>query len=262
MYKEWIDEYKIVNENAINSGWFVSPLEYFWPDGAELFGKIFAKPISSNDSFDRVVAQVLFKNSLNIHFRAQMMVLGYMKQSTAKSMGLEIENGLISLYKLDYPSAISQWMYLIEGYTRKLFKIKSTKSLDRKNEWKIPKTDNSELNILIDCLSNSLKIFLLSVLFKPSNTTTNDSINRHVLLHGNAENKKIFSQKNCLILMFCLDALLVIEMIENGVFPAIFKTDEEDERKISQREHLYSQTMSSVFEDVNLLKYETLNEHN
>ena len=99
MFNDWIDDYKKTNANAMSGDWFVSPLEYFWPDGKEIFDKIFAAPISSSKNFDNLVAPELFKKSMTCHFRAQMIVLGFMKQNISKTYGLEIENGLMHLYR-------------------------------------------------------------------------------------------------------------------------------------------------------------------
>lgn len=260
MFNDWIDDYKKINANAISGDWFVSPLEYFWPDGKETFDKIFAVPTSKSSQFDKLIAPELFKKSMNCHFRSQMIALGFMKQNVSKTYGLEIENGLVHLYRLDFLSAISQWTYVIEGYSRKLFKVKSNQSSKYK-DWTIPKVNDKNLNDLIICLVDCLGEFFNSVLFASSNNRNLETINRHLLLHGNAENNDVFNQKNCLLLMFCLDALLVIEMVQNKVFPGMFESSEDDDKKIHKRELLYGQILKSVFEYENLLKIEILKEH-
>lgn len=260
MFTDLMNDYKKTNANAMSGNWFVSPLEYFWPNGKEAFDKIFAIPAINNSNFDNLVAPVLFKNAMNIHFRSQMMVLGFMKQNISKSYGLEIENGLMHLYRLDFLSAISQWTYIIEGYSRKLFKVQSSQSSKYK-DWTIPKVNDKNLDDLISCLADCLGGFFNSVLFASSNDRNLETINRHLLLHGNAENNNVFNQKNCLILMFCLDALLVIEMIQSRVFPMMFQSSDEDNGKISKREFLYGQILKSAFEDDNILKMEILKEH-
>ena len=260
MYNDLINDYKKKNANAITSDWFISPLEYFWPDGKETFDKIFAAPTSKSTFFDNLVAPELYKKSMNYHFRAQMIVVGFMKHDISKTYGLEIENGLMHLYQLDFLSAISQWTYILEGYSRKLFKVKSNQS-SKFNDWTIPKVNDKNLDDLINCLANCLGTFFNSVLFASSNNRNLETINRHLLLHGNAENNNIFNQKNCLILMFCLDALLVIEMIQNKKFPGILNATEEDLKKIEKREFIYDQILKSIFENENILKKELLKEH-
>jgi len=260
MFNDWIDDYKKTNANAMSGDWFVSPLEYFWPDGKEIFDKIFAAPTSSSRIFDSLVAPELFKKWMTCHFRAQMIVLGFMKQNISKTYGLEIENGLMHLYRLDFLSAISQWTYIIEGYSRKLFKVQSNQSSKYK-DWTIPKVNDKNLDDLISCLADCLGDFFNSVLFASSNDRNLETINRHLLLHGNAENNNVFNQKNCLILMFCLDALLVIEMVQSRVFPGMLDSSKEDENKVKKREFLYGQILKSAFEDENLLKIEILKEH-
>ena len=61
--------------------------------------------------------------------------------------------------------------------------------------------------------------------------------------------------------MFCLDALLVIEMIQNKKFPGILNATEEDLKKIEKREFIYDQILKSIFENENILKKELLKEH-
>ena len=126
---------------------------------------------------------------------------------------------------------------------------------------RIPKVNDKNLDDLINCLANCLGTFFNSVLFASSNNRNLETINRHLLLHGNAENNNIFNQKNCLILMFCLDALLVIEMIQNKKFPGILNATEEDLKKIEKREFIYDQILKSIFENENILKKELLKEH-
>lgn len=260
MFTDLMDDYKKTNTNAMSSGWFVSPLEYFFPDGKEVFDKVFAVSAINNSNFDNLVAPALFKNAMNTHFRSQMMVLGFMKQNISKSYSLEIENGLMHFYRLDFLSTISQWIYVIEGYSRQLFKVKSNQSSKHK-DWTIPKVNDKSLDDLISCLADSLGTFVNNVLFASSNNTNIETINRHLLLHGNAQNNNIFSQKNCFVLMFALDALLVIEMVQNRVFPMMFQSNNEDNGKISKRKVLYSQILKSVFENENVLKIEILKEH-
>ena len=192
VFTNWINDYKKANANALAGEWFVSPLEYFWADGKKLFDRIFSVTSIKNKNFDSLVSSEIFKTSMNFHFRAQMLVLGFMKQNIAKTFGLEIENGLLHLYQLDFLSTISQWIYVIEGYSRKLFNVQSNQS-SKYRDWQIPRVNDPQLDELIVNLAESLGSFLSSVLFASSNNRSIDTINRHLLLHGNSENNDIWA---------------------------------------------------------------------
>jgi len=88
-----------------------------------------------------------------------------------------------------------------------------------------------------------------------------ERLNRHLLLHGNVKNKNFFSQKNCLLLMFVLDALVVIEMIMNNEFPQVFNERLGELEKIKRRRHIYTKQLEYSFQDDNLLRIEVLKEH-
>lgn len=88
-----------------------------------------------------------------------------------------------------------------------------------------------------------------------------EKLNRHLLLHGSVANKSFFSQKNCLILMFILDALVVIEMAKNRAFPAIFDEREDESKRIERRKFIYGKELEHAFQDEFLLKAEVLKEH-
>jgi hypothetical protein len=89
-----------------------------------------------------------------------------------------------------------------------------------------------------------------------------ERLSRHLLLHGNVENKKFFSQKNCLLLMFILDALVVIEMAKNRAFPEeLFYERPGEAEKIERRKSLYMMHIKHALHDENLLKIAVLKEH-
>jgi hypothetical protein len=88
-----------------------------------------------------------------------------------------------------------------------------------------------------------------------------DRLSRHLLLHGNAENKNFFSQKNCLVLMFIIDALVMIEIVKNGHFPPGFYSEAGDGERVERRKALYNLQLHHVFENVSLLKVDVLSEH-
>jgi hypothetical protein len=88
-----------------------------------------------------------------------------------------------------------------------------------------------------------------------------ERLNRHLLLHGNVQNKSFFNQKNCLLLLFVLDALVVIEMVKNGDFPQVFDVREGESERIERRQHIYIKQLEHAFHDENILKLEILKEH-
>lgn len=80
-------------------------------------------------------------------------------------------------------------------------------------------------------------------------------------MHGNSENKDIYSQKNCLVLMFILDALVTIEMAKSLQFPQVFSDQEGEPPKIERRKYMYSKLMESSFNDDNILRIDILSDH-
>ncbi|MGJ0492786.1 hypothetical protein [Methylobacter sp.] len=260
MIDNWILDFETANRNALSTEWFVSPLEYFWPDGKTLSDKLFPGPSSPNSTFDELVSPEIFKNSMQIDFRAKMMVFAFMRQDIAKSYGFEIENGLMHLYRLDFISCLSQWVYVVEGYCRKLFSVASLQNV-KTNSWQIPTSGDAALDRLINSLSASLGHYLDGVMFRSTSDFHVEKLNRHLLLHGNVANKSFFSQKNCLILMFILDALVVIEMARNRAFPAIFHEREDESKRIERRKFIYGKELEHAFQDEFLLKAEVLKEH-
>jgi hypothetical protein len=165
MIDEWINDFEEINRNALTVEWFVSPLEYFWPDGKRLFDKIFPAPSSPHATFDEMVSPEIYRTSMQADFRAKMMVFAYMRQDIAKSYGVEIESGLMHLYRLDFISCLSQWIYVIEGYCRKLFSVASIQNV-RTSSWVIPTSGDATLDGLIQSLSSSLANYLDGVMFR------------------------------------------------------------------------------------------------
>ncbi|NOT97245.1 MAG: hypothetical protein HOP00_13195 [Nitrospira sp.] len=260
MTEDWQKDFEQTNQNALTADWFVSPLEYSWPDGKQLFDNIFRTASSPSTQFDKLCSPKIYQTSMGFDFRAKMMVCTFMRQDVAKSYGLEIENGLMHLYRLDFASCISQWIYVIEGYCRKLFSVSSLQNV-RRGSWVIPTSGSTSHDNYIQTISTCLSDYLSDVLFQGTSDFSTEKLSRHLLLHGNSENKDIYSQKNCLVLMFLLDALVTIEMAKNQQFPQVFSDQEGEPQKIERRKHLYSKLMESTFDDENLLRIEILREH-
>lgn len=262
LYQTIVD-FRYTNKNAIRNKWIISPLDYFWPDGKKVFNAIFQDTLSNTNSkdFQEIVVPLLFKTSTNIDFRSKMIVLGFMKQSISKKYSFEIENGLIHLYRLDFLSAISQWIYIIEGYMREIFQVQNGKSAVNPDNWIVPETDDSHYDNILGNFVESLSSFSKNILYCKSYNSTDADINRHLLLHGKVQNKNLYSQENALKLFFALDTLLAIEMVSNQVFPGIFTCDEKESKMIEQRKVLYSYELAKNFDEINVLKNELLKEH-
>ena len=260
MIDDWLDDFGRTNQNALSADWFVSPLEYSWPDGKQLFDGLFSTARSPSSQFDEISSPQIYKTSMQIDFRAKMMVLAFMRQNISKSYGLEIESGLMHLYQLDFASCLSQWIYVIEGYCRQLFAVKSIQNV-QPNSWTIPASGSACRNNFVQSLSVCLSANLKRVLFKGTSDSSSDRLSRHLLLHGNVQNKSFFSQKNCLLLMYLLDTLVVIEMAANEQFPQLFSEHEGESEKIARRKFLYAKLLEKTLHDDNLLRIEILKEH-
>lgn len=256
----WHNDFERTNQNALSVDWFVSPLEYFWPDGKQRFDKLFPAPSRASSEFDESSSPSIYMTSMQIDFRAKMMVFAFMRQEISKSYGLEIENGLMHLYRLDFASCISQWIYVIEGYCRKLFAVTSIQNV-HPGSLTIPVAGSARHDSFIQSLSTCLSVYLSRVLFTGTSDFSTERLSRHLLLHGNVQNKGFFSQKNCLNLMFLLDSLVVIEMARNKQFPQVFNEREGESEKIKQRKYLYQKLRESAFHDDNLLRIEILKDH-
>lgn len=247
------------SKNALNKNWTISPLDYFWADGKKLFDKVFAH--DSKDELDDCIIPILYKMTMQCDFRAKMMVLCYMKEPVISKFSLEIENGLLHFYGLDFISTISQWIYVFEGILRDMFGLSKQKEIVEHNKWNIPIAKDSTYQDLMDVFIDSIKNFTKNVLFQSNEDFQTTSINRHLLSHGKVYNKDFFSQTNCLKLLFSLDTLLMIELLKNGNFPKVFDTTEEEKIMINKRINLYSSSLSTVFSVHNLLKVEVIKEH-
>jgi hypothetical protein len=108
---------------------------------------------------------------------------------------------------------MSQWIFVVEGYCRKLFLVSASSNV-KSTSWTIPMSGDAKLDRLIRSLSEALAKYLDGVMFKSVSDPHIERLSRHLLLHGNLENKNFFSQKNCLLLMSILDAPVVIEMVK------------------------------------------------
>ena len=260
MVGDWIDDFETASKNALTVDWFVSPLEYYWPNGKKLIDQVFRAGGSPSAQFDKMVAPQLYQTALNVDFRAKMMVYAFMREDIAKSFGVEIESGLLSLYQLDFLPCLSQWIYVIEGYCRKLFSVSSSSNV-KSSGWTVPTTGDANRDRLIKTLSDALAKYLDGILFRGVSDPHIERLSRHLLLHGNLENNSFFSQKNCLLLMFILDALAVIEMVKNKNFPAVFEDRSGESERIDRRKTLYMAQLRRAFADENLLKISVLEQH-
>jgi hypothetical protein len=257
---DWAKDFEQVSKNALSQEWFVSPLEYHWGDGKKLLDNMFPAPGTPSTTFDGIAAPQLYKMAMKLDFRAKMIVYAFMRQGIAKSYGVEIENGLLNFYRLDFFSCLSQWIYVIEGYCRNLFSVTSSSNV-KSNGWTIPTTGDATLDDAIKSLSDALAKYLDGVMFMGTSNPNIERLSRHLLLHGNAQNKELFSQKNCLLLMFILDALVFIEMLKNRAYPQVFNSLPGEDQRIQERKALYMMQLKRAFEDDNLLKIQVLKEH-
>lgn len=198
---------------------------------------------------------------MSCNFRAKFIVLGYMKEPVISEFSLEIENGLLHFYGLDFVSTISQWIYVFEGVLRDVFELSKQSEIVEHGKWRLLKAKNLEHQELLDAFVDSIKNFTKNVLFTKSEDYQSTIINRHLLSHGKIYNKRFYSQKNALKLLFALDTLLMIEMIQNGTFPPLLDTTDEEEQSIKNRTELYCHELTMVFDDYNLLKAEIMKEH-
>ncbi len=90
MTEDWQNDFEETTQNALTVDWFISPLEYSWPDGKRLFDKLFSAASSPSKQFDELYSPEIYKTSMTFDFRAKMMVFAYMRQDISKSYGLEI----------------------------------------------------------------------------------------------------------------------------------------------------------------------------
>jgi hypothetical protein len=260
MNANWIADYETTSSNALTVEWFISPLEYAWGNGKEIADKAFRSPSTQSATFDRHIAPELYKVAMNFDFRAKMMVYAFMREPVAKTFALEIESGLMSLFGLDFMSCLSQWIYVVEGYCRKLFQVTSQNNV-KPTSWVIPTTGDAIRDKTIDVVCKALGAYLSAVVYQSTNNAQTTKLNRHLMLHGNLQSNAFYSQKNCLSVMFVLDSLVFIEMIQNGNFPQIFQDGPGEADRIARRKHVYEHEMRHSMEDPNLLKIALLDEH-
>lgn len=260
MDANWIADYVKTSGNALTVEWFVSPLEYSWPGGKDIADKAFSAPSTQNGKFDEMLAPAFYKEAMTFDFRAKMMVYAFMREPIAKTFGLEIEGGLTRLYGLDFNSCLSQWIYVIEGYCRQLFQVKSTSNV-KSRSWVIPITGDALRDQTIQAVCKALGDYLDTVIYQSTNDANTTRLNRHLMLHGNLKNNAFYSQKNCLSVMFVLDALVFIEMDKNLHFPSTFQDGPGDADRINRRKIVYANEMSQSLQDPNLLKLRLMDEH-
>lgn len=260
MDAQWISDYATASANALAAEWFISPLEYSWSDGKNLSDKAFRAGSVKSDFFDTMAAPQLYKASMQIDFRAKMMVFAYMREDIAKTYSMEIESGMMSLYGLDFFSSLSQWFPVIEGYCRQLFQVQNQQNV-RPTGWTIPTTGDPLRDSAIRTVSTALEAYFTTVIYRHESDAQATTLSRHLMLHGNLQNRAFFSQKNCLAVLFVLDALVFIEMVKNGNFPAVFDDEPGEAERISRRKAMYAYEMEHAFTNPYLLKVELLKEH-
>jgi hypothetical protein len=260
MDANWNADYEKTSSNALTVEWLVSPLEYAWPNGKETADRIFSGPSTPTAKFDKLIAPTLYEVAMKFDFRAKMMVYAFMREPIARTYALEIEGGLLSLFGLDFMSCLSQWIYVVEGYCRQLFQVTNPSSVKSKS-WTIPVTGDAIRDKSIAVICKALGNYLDKVVYQPTNNVQTTKLNRHLMLHGNLQNNAFYSQKNCLSLMFVLDALVFIEMVKNGNFPQVFHDGPEEANRIARRKHVYEHEMRNSLQDANLLKIALMDEH-
>ena len=260
MNANWIADYEKSSSNALTVEWFISPLEYAWDNGKEIADKAFRGPSTQNAIFDQSLASELFKVAMKIDFRAKMMVYAFMREPIAKTYALEIESGLMSLFGLDFMSCLSQWIFVVEGYCRQLFQVTSQNNV-KSTSWVIPTTGDALRDKTINVICKAMGDYLDTIVYRSTNNTQTTKLNRHLMLHGNLQSNAFYSQKNCLSVMFVLDALAFIEMVNNRHFPQIFHDGPDEADRITRRKRVYGYELKHSMRDPNLLKIALLDEH-
>lgn len=257
-----IDDFIITSKNALSMNWIISPLDYFWIDGKNFFDKVFHSVSTPSSEIDNQIAPLLFRNLLmQVDFRAKFMVAGYMREPHLKKFSLEIEQGFLSFYSLDFISSITNWIFVFEGVIRELFELSSQKYILKFDKWAAINSDDIYEQKLLDIFTQSLQGFVENVLFKSVDDKNSTTINRHILSHGKVYNKAFYNQANALKLIFALDSLLMIEMIQNQNFPKMLDISKTQEESVVKRTELYQHLLKQIFDDHNLLKKEILKEH-
>jgi hypothetical protein len=260
MTPSWIADYKQTSKNALTVDWFVSPLEYAWGNGRAIAERAFPAPSVQSAGFDEILAPKLYQVAMTFDFRAKMMVYAFMREPIAKTQALEIESGLMHLFGLNFMSCLSQWIYVVEGYCRNLFRVRNMKKVESRS-WTIPTTGDITRDNTIRVVCKALGDYLDNVVYKHTSDMQTKKLNRHLMLHGNRHSAAFYSQKNCLSLMFVLDALVFVEMVKNGHFPQIFQDGPGEPDRISRRKRAYSYEMEHALQPQNLLKISLLDEH-
>ena len=257
-----IDDFVSSSKNALSMNWIISPLDYFWIDGKNFFDKVFHSVSTPSSEIDNQIAPLLFRNLLmQVDFRAKFMVVGYMREPHLKKFSLEIEQGFLSFYSLDFISSITNWIFVFEGVIRELFELSSQKYILKFDKWAAINSDDIYEQKLLDIFTQSLQGFVENVLFKSVEDKNSTIINRHILSHGKVYNKAFYNQANALKLIFALDSLLMIEMIQNQNFPKMLDISKTQEESVVKRTELYQHLLKQIFDDHNLLKKEILKEH-
>lgn len=259
-FYERLCSFRDTGKNALSYSWLISPLIYF-SDDKKRFDSIF-KDTNNSKKHLSDLPSVIFMMSMDVHIRANYTVLGFMKLPIAKLFSFEFENGLFHLYKLDFISCISSWIYIIEGYLRVLFQVNNESATKPDNWIQIDTTHlDEESSQAIEFFQEHLQCFLESFLFAKEDSRNEEIVNRHLLLHGKIFNKDFFNQGNALKLLFVLDLILTIELTKEQGFPFSLSENKQDLEMINIRKELYQNSLSSVFDKENLKKIQILQQH-
>ncbi len=247
-------DYQKASSGLFKFHWIISPFEFQWPGANNIF-----KTCSNNGGIDeKLTPALLYRDSMIYNYRASIQVCVFLKYKESKKFAHIFENGLLCLYGLDYISCISQWMYIIEGYTRGLFNVAKASDI---SSWKQPSSGLPEYDKIVSVLFEVFKEYYKNYLFRTEDDLQhNDSkLSRHTLLHGKKVNYSYFSQANSLRLLYAIETLLAIEMYSNGDF-LFFDYNEQQKKQIDKRVQLYSLAMGNTFSEESTLKLEIFNE--
>jgi hypothetical protein len=87
----WVDDFEKVSANALAQDWFVSPLEYHWPDAKKMCDQMFRAGAGPSPVFDEHVSSALYQMSMNSDLRAKMMVYAFMRHEISSLLELRLK---------------------------------------------------------------------------------------------------------------------------------------------------------------------------
>lgn len=157
-------------------------------------------------------------------------------------------------------SCLTQWIHVVDGYCPQLFQVSNLSNV-KSTSRTIPATGDPIRDKAINVTCKALADYLDTIVHQRTNDAQTTKLNRHLLLHGNLQNKAFFSQKNALSVMFVLDALVFIEMVKNKHFPQVFQEGPGEADRIKRRIRVCEHEMRSSLLDPNLLKISLMDKH-